>query len=329
MLVSSVTDILFAISIPIFVAVELTALIVLLFLLQRPLHGVSIENAAVPEILQSKTFTHPYPDASMTLPALVVILIGYWMGSGLTVYAVEDGVVTARDSSGFSWSHGDARVFNWHPLLMSFGFVFCSMQAALAYVSLPFSHAANKRIHLSLHALGFLSAVLGAVAVFRFHNEHGITNLYSLHSWLGLGVLILFSAHVRGALLLEWLGSFVVFFYPGAEKDVRASIAPYHIGIGLSIVGLVVATVEGGILEKLAFNSSCNVSGELNGEAVKGYMAPDCVLGNVIGLLVALTLPALVVTIWHAKLKEPVKQVGDERTPLLGSSGDENTEMSV
>ncbi|KAK1930261.1 Cytochrome b ascorbate-dependent protein 3 [Phytophthora citrophthora] len=263
-----------------------------------------------------------------SLPVVVVVLVGYWMGSGLTAYAVQDGVVTAKDTSGFSWSQGDAKVFNWHPLLMSFGFVFCSFQAALAYISLPFSHAVNKvilgvlqRIHLSLHAFGFLSAVVGAVAVFRFHNEHGITNLYSLHSWLGLGVLILFAAH--------WLGSFAVFFYPGAEKNVRASIAPYHIGFGLAIVGLIVATVETGILEKLAFNGSCNVNGELNGKAVKGYMASDCVLGNTIGLLVALTFVTSLIVIWHAKHKEPTKQVGDEATPLLGSSGDEKTEASV
>lgn len=68
----------------------------------------------------------------------------YWMGSGLTAFTVQDGVVTVKDLSGFSWSHGDARVFNWHPLLMSFGFVFCSMQAALAYISLPFSHEIKK-----------------------------------------------------------------------------------------------------------------------------------------------------------------------------------------
>lgn len=255
------------------------------------------------------------------LPAAVVVLVGSWMGAGLTSYSVQDGNVVARDSSGFAWAHGDARVFNWHPLLMSFGFVFCSSQAALAYTSLPFSHATNKRIHLSLHALGFVSAVVGAVAVFRFHNEHGITNLYSLHSWLGLSVLFLFAAH--------YLASFVVFFYPGAEQAARASIAPYHVAIGLSLLGLVAATVETGILEKLGFNGSCNVSGVLNGDAVKGYMAPDCVLGNVSGLLVALSLVALVVTIWHAKHQPPTKPKGDETTPLLsGGSSDEKTEVT-
>ncbi|CAI5742570.1 unnamed protein product [Peronospora destructor] len=257
-----------------------------------------------------------------SLPVLVVVLMGYWMGSGLTTYTLKDGLVSAKDISGFSWNHGDGRVFNWHPLLMSFGFVFCSMQAALAYISLPYSHTIKKRIHLSLHALGFLSAVLGGVAVFRFHNEHKTTNLYSLHSWLGLGVLSIFTA--------TWLGSFVVFFYPGAPKSARAAFAPYHIGIGLAIVGMVVATVEAGILEKLTFNGSCNMNGELNGEVVKGYMAPDCVTGNIIGLLVALAFVALVVTIWHAKHSEQSKSLKDEMTPLLLSgAGDEQNEASV
>lgn len=256
-----------------------------------------------------------------SLPSLVVILMGYWMGSGLTAYVVKDGLVTAKDTSGFSINHGDARVFNWHPLLMSFGFVFCSTQAALAYISLPFSHELNKRIHLSLHALGFLSAVLGAVAVFRFHNEHSITNLYSLHSWLGLGVLILFSAH--------WLSSFAVFFYPGAKQSIREFIAPYHIAIGLSIIGTVVATVETGIMEKLTFNGSCNVYGESNGKTVQGFMASDCILGNVVGLLVVLSFFALLVTLWLSKHQNSAKQTRDEAAPLLGSSGDEKTEISI
>ena len=129
---------------------------------------------------------------------------------------------------------------------------------------------------------------------------------------------------------IQWLGSFAVFFYPGAPQNVRAAFAPYHVGIGLAVVGMVVATVESGILEKLTFNGSCNVNGELNGEAVRGYMAPDCVTGNILGLLVILALIALVVTIWHAKHSEQSMPLNDETTPLLLSgAGDEQHEALV
>ncbi|GMF29502.1 unnamed protein product [Phytophthora fragariaefolia] len=114
------------------------------------------------------------------------------------------------------------------------------------------------------------------------------------------------------------------------EQEVRTAVGPYHIAIGLSVIGLVVATVEAGILEKLAFNGSCNVNGELNGENVKGFMAWDCVIGNGIGLLVALSLVVLVVTIWLSTTQRVIKTTGDEATPLLhGSSGDEKKELNV
>ncbi|KAI9895579.1 hypothetical protein PsorP6_018398 [Peronosclerospora sorghi] len=193
------------------------------------------------------------------------------MGIGLTAYAVNDGIVTAKDMSGFSWRQNDPHVFNWHPVLMTFGFVLCSMEAALVYISLPFNHAVKK-----------------------------------------------------------WLGSFFIFFYPGAAQNVRVVTLPYHIGIGLAILGLVSATVEAGLLEKLTFNGSCNVNGALNGMIVQGYMSSDCVTGNLIGLLVALMFIALVVTIWHAKHAEQERPLEAETTPLLpGGSGEEHTEMTV
>lgn len=117
---------------------------------------------------------------------------------------------------------------------------------------------------------------------------------------------------------MQWLGSFVVFFYPGAKDHVRASIAPYHIGLGLAILALVAATVESGLLEKLSFNNSCNVTGRLYGNHVKGHMAFDCVTGNVIGVLVALSLVSVVVTIWLAKHSDTSNErLKDETTPLL------------
>lgn len=78
------------------------------------------------------------------LPAVILVLVGTWMGSALTQYVKAGDLVTEKSLAGFSWAYADGRVFNWHPFLMTFGFVFCSTQAALAYISLPFSHDTNK-----------------------------------------------------------------------------------------------------------------------------------------------------------------------------------------
>ncbi|KAJ0391961.1 hypothetical protein P43SY_002504 [Pythium insidiosum] len=250
------------------------------------------------------------------LPLLAVVLVGVWMSSVLTQYVKTGNDVAPKNLSGFSWATGDGRVFNWHPLLMTLGFVFCSSQSALAYVSLPFTHETNKIIHLTLHAVGAISSLIGGIAVFRFHNEHNITNLYSLHSWLGVLTWLLFVA--------QWVFSFVTYFYPGAKPAVRAATITYHIGGGIGILALIYITAATGVLEKLSFNASCNISGTLNGQQVTGYMASDCVLGNVIGLVLAVSFVAVVATVVHAKLAaaasaQPVAVVRDETYPLVNA----------
>jgi len=56
-----------------------------------------------------------------------------------------------------------------------------------------------------------------------------------------------------------------------------------------------------GILEKLSFNASCDVSGILHDKSVKGYMAADCVLGNWVALLIAFSIISLLLAVWISK----------------------------
>jgi hypothetical protein len=63
-------------------------------------------------------------------------------------------------------------------------------------VTKPFSHHTNKLIHIACHSLSIASVIGGMVAVFRFHNEHQIPNLYSLHSWVGMTTVVIFSLQV-------------------------------------------------------------------------------------------------------------------------------------
>ena len=54
-----------------------------------------------------------------------------------------------------------------------------------------------KLIHMTIQMLAFIVAVFGLKAVFDFHNHNNIPNMYSLHSWLGISVAVLFTLQVN------------------------------------------------------------------------------------------------------------------------------------
>jgi cytochrome b-561 len=47
-----------------------------------------------------------------------------------------------------------------------------------------------------LHASALFLGSVGIYAALKFHNESGIDNLYSLHSWVGLGAICLYGTQV-------------------------------------------------------------------------------------------------------------------------------------
>ena len=55
----------------------------------------------------------------------------------------------------------------------------------------------KKLVHLVLHAIAFALGIIGIYTAFKFHNESGIANLYSLHSWFGIGVIVLYGIQVN------------------------------------------------------------------------------------------------------------------------------------
>lgn len=66
----------------------------------------------------------------------------------------------------------------------------------MSYKSLPLNKPEKKLIHLILHAIALILGIIGIYTAFKYHNESNIANLYSLHSWLGLGVIILYGIQV-------------------------------------------------------------------------------------------------------------------------------------
>uniref|UniRef100_A0ACD5TJC2 Uncharacterized protein n=1 Tax=Avena sativa TaxID=4498 RepID=A0ACD5TJC2_AVESA len=150
-------------------------------------------------------------------------------------------------------------IFNVHPVLMLIGFIITGSEAIMSYKTLPWNHDTNKMVHLILHAVALFLGSFGVYAAFKFHNESGIDNLYSLHSWVGLGAIILYG--------LQWLSGFSTFFFPGASPTVRRALLPWHARAGLLVYVLALLAAELGFLEKLTFLQAAGL-GRYSSEAL-------------------------------------------------------------
>lgn len=94
------------------------------------------------------------------------------------------------------------RYFKIQSLLLNnscqLSFVFCYFDTAImVYKVLPWSHDVNKAIHLVLHGIAIALGIFGIYCAFKNHNESGIANLYSLHSWLGISTISLYVIQVK------------------------------------------------------------------------------------------------------------------------------------
>jgi len=146
---------------------------------------------------------------------------------------------------GFAWQSHPGIQFNWHPFLMGLGLVFLYSQAILIYrTGRNIPKMKLKVLHASIHLLAFIFSVIGLKAVFDSHNlaDKPIPNLYTLHSWIGLITVIIFS--------VQFLTGFISFLYPGLSSSLRKALLPVHVIFGTTtfVMGLVSAMT--GLTEK-------------------------------------------------------------------------------
>lgn len=133
---------------------------------------------------------------------------------------------------GFGWSDPAVR-FNFHPLFMSLGMIYLAGNSILAFRILRHQPKQMvKLIHGSLHVSAFVISAIGSIAVFSFHLEKDIPNLYSLHSWIGATTMTLF--------FLQYFGAFYNFMYPTTSSQFRTWLLPYHVLGGFFIFGLAI-----------------------------------------------------------------------------------------
>ncbi|XP_042471098.1 transmembrane ascorbate ferrireductase 2-like [Zingiber officinale] len=157
-------------------------------------------------------------------------------------------------------SDNKALIFNVHPVLVVIGFIVLNGEAMLVYKTLSGTKNFRKALHLTIQFIALCLGSIGIWAALKFHNERGIDNFYSLHSWLGLACLALFA--------IQWLLGFYTFWYPGGSRNGRALLLPWHVFFGLYIYSLAIATTVTGFLEKATFLQSSNLISRYSNEAV-------------------------------------------------------------
>lgn len=227
--------------------------------------------------------------ALSALGLMCVLFTVYWMQSW---------------HGGFAWD-GTISTFNCHPVLMVAGMVVLYSAASLVY-RLPQSWVGPKLpwkiAHASLHLMAFILTVLGLVAVFKYHNTHKITNLYSLHSWLGITAVFLFAC--------QWFLGFAIFLLPWASLWLRSLLKPVHVFFGASILSLAIASVISGINEKLFFSLK---------NATKPYssLPGEAVFANSTGLLVVIFGLLVLYILQASSWKRPEVGMTAEGQPLL------------
>uniref|UniRef100_A0A7N5JVS4 Transmembrane ascorbate-dependent reductase CYB561 n=1 Tax=Ailuropoda melanoleuca TaxID=9646 RepID=A0A7N5JVS4_AILME len=127
----------------------------------------------------------------------------------------------------------------------------------------------------------------GVVAVFDYHRKKGYADLYSLHSWCGILVCILF--------FVQWLVGFSFFLFPGASFSLRGRYRPQHVFFGATIFLLSVGTALLGLKEALLFKLGAKYS----------TFGAEGVLANVLGLLLVGFGVIVLYILTHSEWKRP------------------------
>ncbi|XP_011180565.1 plasma membrane ascorbate-dependent reductase CYBRD1 isoform X2 [Zeugodacus cucurbitae] len=163
----------------------------------------------------------------------MIILVGCWVG-------IHFGGVGGTDNPKLE--------FNWHPLFMTIGLLFLYGNSILVYRG--FRNVRKKTLklaHAGIHLTAFVLTVIALITVFDSHNlaNPPIPNMYSLHSWMGMGAVIVFG--------LQYVAGFTAYLAPGWREALKVAYMPLHIYFGLFGFVLAIASALMGITEKAIF----------------------------------------------------------------------------
>lgn len=145
-----------------------------------------------------------------------------YLMSFIGAFSVILGMAVGFQPAGEGW-----RLFSWHPLLMTIGYIGLLGGATLTK---KLGGYTNTKIHSFLASLGLALAVGGFYAIYRNKAIHNKDHFTSWHSWLGVVILL-------GSLIPMLVG--IIFLHPDFGVDNTNQLKrTFHKWLGRLIISL-------------------------------------------------------------------------------------------
>eukprot|EP01036_Dinobryon_divergens_P029283 gene29283-38353_t len=204
-----------------------------------------------------------------------------------------------------------------HAVLMVTGMGFCYTQAVASFRVMSFlgvGHDVAKGLHGFWHTSTIILVITALVAIINFHNDQNWGHLTTMHSWLGILLLAVYSQN--------WLLGIFHFLFPWASLELRKNYLPSHRFFG--IVGLFLAAVvmETGIAQKhwIDGTNGCMYTISTNEERqnpATGYMhiGGGCRAGLGVGVLLIFNCIFAVYALWDFRPVAAAMSVDTNQPP--------------
>uniref|UniRef100_A0A183TMQ9 Cytochrome b561 domain-containing protein n=1 Tax=Schistocephalus solidus TaxID=70667 RepID=A0A183TMQ9_SCHSO len=141
--------------------------------------------------------------------------------------------------NGFDYSN-TGNLINFHAVFMVIGFVLFFGESILCFrVLTVLPKLPVKILHGVFHACNFCLSVAGLAAIFEFYRRILRPGMYSLHSWIGIFAVALYT--------LQWVASLLAFFIPAVPDSFRSTFKRIHVPLGIILFFTGVSTCLMGI----------------------------------------------------------------------------------
>jgi len=184
-------------------------------------------------------------------PALVAIWVlqPEFLGvPGNTTGTYNEGGYGLRLGWGEGVNYSPGPFFNFHPLLMTMGYVLCASAAISTFKLMPGSHELRKYIHAAFHSLAVLFSSTSLYVIVTYKNQTGYPQFTSIHSWMGIFSYSAYLANFVGGLFF-----FIVLRYcaESSTARLRTLALPYHKFFGLIFWSSTIMAIISGVMDKM------------------------------------------------------------------------------